>query len=222
MSNNQKNLENILVEMRQRLDQAGITFLLMHGTLLGCIRDKRLIPWDNDIDLGCLMNSEEVKHSIVSVIINMGYSVRVVEDGAWKGKCVIVGVTDVKDNCRSGNLSFSIKFITRIADGYVESGSAHVSHSLDSIKHIEQISFLGTKFHIPAKPQELFKQWYGEGWKTKARSVWIKKGIDNIEFYPDQKMGYRASGYEEALLKVDDNFEFVKPYEKVGQTTRTN
>lgn len=40
-----------LQTVSRALDQAGITWWIDHGTLLGVIRDSRLLPWDEDIDL---------------------------------------------------------------------------------------------------------------------------------------------------------------------------
>lgn len=43
-----------LKEIRSSLDELGIPFFLDTGTLLGAVREKRFIPWDNDIDLGVI------------------------------------------------------------------------------------------------------------------------------------------------------------------------
>ena len=43
---------NDLLEVRDVFSKYGIVFWLDHGTLLGAIRDRRLIPWDTDVDLG--------------------------------------------------------------------------------------------------------------------------------------------------------------------------
>jgi hypothetical protein len=44
-------LEN-LREMKEVFDEFGIRFWLDYGTLLGAVRDGKLIEWDSDIDLG--------------------------------------------------------------------------------------------------------------------------------------------------------------------------
>ena len=57
-------LEEIHEELLEQLkdivavcDRYGIQYNLMCGTLLGCIRHKGFIPWDDDVDL--LMTREE-------------------------------------------------------------------------------------------------------------------------------------------------------------------
>ena len=41
-----------LVDSVKILEDIHQNYWVCHGTLLGIIRDKNLIPWDNDIDLG--------------------------------------------------------------------------------------------------------------------------------------------------------------------------
>ncbi len=41
-----------LVDSVKSLENIQQNYWVGHGTLLGIIRDKNLIPWDNDIDLG--------------------------------------------------------------------------------------------------------------------------------------------------------------------------
>lgn len=44
---------DVLRKIKTVFDKYGIVFWLNSGTLLGAVRDGRLIPWDNDIDLVC-------------------------------------------------------------------------------------------------------------------------------------------------------------------------
>lgn len=44
-----------------------INYWLCHGTLLGIIRDKQLIPWDHDIDIA-VWNNKKIKNKILSLM----------------------------------------------------------------------------------------------------------------------------------------------------------
>lgn len=84
-----KNFENkddemhaveILREVKSILDKKKIQYWLDSGTLLGAIRDKKLIPWDNDIDIGLWHRDllqvyeviKEIKHFNCEIIYKYG------------------------------------------------------------------------------------------------------------------------------------------------------
>jgi hypothetical protein len=47
-----------LKEFRSALDDVAFPYFIDTGTLLGTIREKRFIPWDNDIDFGTVKTSD--------------------------------------------------------------------------------------------------------------------------------------------------------------------
>lgn len=43
---------NVLIEVDQICKDLGLRYFLMYGTLIGAIRHKGFIPWDDDLDIG--------------------------------------------------------------------------------------------------------------------------------------------------------------------------
>lgn len=224
MQRHKEELKKTLLEVNEVMKGLKMEYFLLHGTLLGYYRDKDIILWDDDIDLGCLLDSSdtEIRNIIVIAFENRGYKSWIKETNEWPGACNIV----FTKNYGEGDLSIAFKFIHRIADRAIEASSP-VTYPINSILRLEQVTWFKEKFLIPSKPEELFDIWYGKDcWKIPSRRAWILKPRDRgkwsdpIMLYEDQKMGYRRSGLIEALLQCDLNGEFIKPYVKVGQTPR--
>ena len=62
-------LKKLLKLTDKFLKENKITYWLDSGTLLGCIRNKKIIPWDDDIDLGI---PESDYNNLIRVFANMG------------------------------------------------------------------------------------------------------------------------------------------------------
>jgi hypothetical protein len=54
------------------LKKVKVLFWLDQGTLLGCIRDHRLIPWDHDIDFGVWKDQVD-RDSLIATFVNNGF-----------------------------------------------------------------------------------------------------------------------------------------------------
>lgn len=59
MYGNEANLKDALFKFKDLMDERGIDFVLVKGTLLGAYRNNRLLPWDEDIDVEIIFKSYE-------------------------------------------------------------------------------------------------------------------------------------------------------------------
>ncbi|MDP6403111.1 MAG: LicD family protein, partial [SAR202 cluster bacterium] len=73
--------EVMLREAKQIMDRHGVAVFLRQGTCLGAVRDQRIIPWDDDLDLGSILGfhglTEEAIDPVVASFKDIGYFVRV-------------------------------------------------------------------------------------------------------------------------------------------------
>lgn len=70
-------IEN-LKEIKEVFDHNNIPFWLEDGTLLGAIRDKGIIPWDTDIDLGSLkefVNNNSIRKKLTKELAEKNFSI---------------------------------------------------------------------------------------------------------------------------------------------------
>jgi hypothetical protein len=67
-----------LKEVKKIFDKHDIKFWLDYGTLLGAVRDKRLIEWDSDIDIGVLGNFDKII-SLIPELEGIGFGIHLGE-----------------------------------------------------------------------------------------------------------------------------------------------
>ena len=68
-------LDRNFVDTIRMLNENKINYWLCHGTLLGIVRDKNLISWDNDIDIGVFDNTN-LRRLIKFIMINNGFRLK--------------------------------------------------------------------------------------------------------------------------------------------------
>ena len=64
-NNSEKKIDKNFVETLILLEKNNIFYWICHGTLLGLIRDKDLIPWDHDVDIAVWYSEDTKKRSKV-------------------------------------------------------------------------------------------------------------------------------------------------------------
>ena len=66
---------NMLKDIKESLDTHKIEYWLDFGTLLGAVRDKKVIPWDGDFDLSTTNLSIVENKSLWKEINDKGYNI---------------------------------------------------------------------------------------------------------------------------------------------------
>jgi len=70
---NREVLWEILIEIKNILDECNVPFFVTGGTLLGFIRDKDMIKWDHDVDLGVMEEYKKLIDTVVDKAKNLGW-----------------------------------------------------------------------------------------------------------------------------------------------------
>jgi len=78
-----------LREIKKILDKIEIRYWLDHGTLLGVVRDGKLIPWDTDIDIGIFHSEAKKVIKKIPELEKKGYKVDVTDSSIYLSKLPI-------------------------------------------------------------------------------------------------------------------------------------
>lgn len=175
----------LLLDTTQKLfSKIKLDFFLAFGTLLGAVRDKTLIKGDEDVDV--FIEDENSLRRNLPFLSDNGYKVCRIEDGrlysfringskayidVYIRRRLPLSVWSLWCTCLCNN-AVPRKFLNKKA----------------------KISFLGSVYSIPAKPERILEFWYGKDWRTPIRGHnftydtpsrywWKQKGKIKFEIY---------------------------------------
>ncbi len=147
------------------------------GTLLGAVRDKKLIPWDHDLDMGMKFESTEQMKKIIRILKEKFY-VQVKnfpkKEGIWQlGDYRVLKIFPKKNIFFKGELCLDLFVYYReklpnsdkeVYQYVVWDRNAY--HELRFFDSVEQMTFYGKPIPIPAETEQFLAVKYGEGWWT--------------------------------------------------------
>lgn len=146
-----------LLEVKEVMDEAGVTFFLRQGTCLGAIRDNAFIPWDDDIDVGSVIGlhglSEETVESVAQTLRERGFLLRIERLDHY------LYVPIVKESLR---IDWSCY---RVLDNAVFMYPG-IRIPVRFLTDLEEIEFLGERFLVPNPPEEYLEVKYGPDWRV--------------------------------------------------------
>jgi hypothetical protein len=156
--------EKYLKSLKKIIEITEGNCFLIYGTLLGAVRDKGFIPWDNDMDLGIL--EEDWKDEYLTAIEN-SFGVKVyrwiTDEIVHKSK--IGNISHLSIQCPE-HICFDI--FTKGKGGYryysVEQEKLIIRFPERFVKPLKTIDFYDIKVKVPKNAKKFLKWNYGENW----------------------------------------------------------
>jgi LPS biosynthesis protein len=159
------------------MNEAGIDFWIEGGTLLGALRDQKLIPWDHDLDFGMKYESDaQMKRLILKLRRHFYVSVRSFPRTSkiWHlGNYRVLKIFPRKnlffkeDLCLDlfvyyegtlpGKDELVYKYVVWDRNAY---------HRKEFFDTTETINFYGGEVPVPAKAEQFIEVKYGKDWRT--------------------------------------------------------
>lgn len=181
----------------RKLDSLGVSHWVCNGTLLGIIRDGRLIPWDVDIDIGIPgeLQSKQFQESFEDeemVIFDVGrgsdylvfdfHGIRVDLNFFHDNEEFLETLWVVPKSGTASRALFRAASFFRIPPsrlGFVAQREGYKSARAD-VFPIGSVEALGLKIPVPRNPEAVLAFTYGETWQTPIRDYqWRIHGLNN-------------------------------------------
>lgn len=149
---NSKKAEKALLDLKSMLDKNQVPFFLVSGTLLGCIREGKILPHDKDLDIG-IFNEDFCGEKLKNTITQSGFfeilPTRIPEQ------------IKIKHN----NGTYIDVFIHIRKDNYIWHYASKIKWFNYSFK-LKEYNFLNTSFFVPSNTEKYLNENYGTDWKV--------------------------------------------------------
>jgi len=157
-------LYQLMKDVDEILTRANVSYIVESGTLLGCVRHKGLIPWDDDLDIQVMHKDEKAFLALKPLFLAVGFDIRPAPFG-WRIQ------PNVKRPfafpfCDVFITSFDSKSYTRNKNHSFEKCKFHVSEYYP----IRRYDFGAITVNGPAQGELFLDRCYGDTW----RDTWYK------------------------------------------------
>ena len=163
------NAEKLLREAKQVFDEHGVVFFLRQGTCLGAVRDHALIPWDDDLDLGSIIDMHGFTEDLIEPAVESfranGCYVEVSHDGLYTAVRIMKYRIRIDWQCY------------RVVKGTI----AHypgVPFPISLFTELSEVEFIGDTYLVPSPPEKYLRCKYGPDWGTPKQVGYEKDVLD--------------------------------------------
>lgn len=196
-------LRILLNELISNFDKVRIPYWIDHGTLLGCLRNGRFIPWDDDADISTLQSNYHRVKSLMQTLCK----------GNKKRYFTKVGNHFCYYFSHESNTHIDIFFYRPIANApHVYELIHNIPWHLwdeDIIYGLPTREFEGLTVKIPKRADVQMQRHYGVGWKMVAHKYQSGK---EKEYYSKSHTDEYAQILDWKLLWEDDRQDKIDNY----------
>lgn len=167
------NLLRCMLTLHELCVKHEIWYNIAFGTLLGAVRHRGMIPWDDDIDIFVMKNDLPKMEEIFEILTNdFGYKV----DKTWKLIRVYADKTHfidlfIIDNVDDKIVRCQIDNCTQINEAWWKNEYGFSSNLLGTKKmyHYDSLYLYG-----PENAKELLTHWYGSDFLTTCKTHYLE------------------------------------------------
>jgi len=167
----------MLERITRVLERADIPYLLEAGTLLGAVREGRLLPWDDDVDITVTGQHAEQLMAVVPRLRRLGYKVRIkryTRDLKYftEGELRLIKIKHFTLPLFRSDMSVDIFVKKLIGEEYFWTVGVH-KPVLKSVPrrfydHLGGLEFNGKRYSVPADYTGYLTEHYGD-WRTPVK-----------------------------------------------------
>ena len=193
--------KRMLKEAKEIMDPFGVPFFLRQGTCLGAVRDQAFIPWDDDIDLGCVIGlnglTEDMIDPVFDAFRDQGYFVNVESNERW-----------IAAGMMKSSLRIDLTFFRIIDDSIFHFPMIWMPARL--FANLKEIEFMGDNYLVPNPPEEYLITKYGPNWITPKEAYYEKDVLDQVAKSPVAKVAPSQGQTPTKVRVLDQRDELVR------------
>lgn len=164
----------ILIDIKKVITRLNKNYFLIDGTLLGAIREKDFIEYDNDLDVGVF--AEQWEWNDITIFIS---EMRKIEFDLYHqygifGECFELSLK--RDDIKIDFFFYNRSENKRIFHAFLRGGQdidkdlIEYEYPASIIENLSLIEFLGNEFTAPEKAKEVLFIKYGKDWKIPIKN----------------------------------------------------
>ena len=150
-----------LLAFHEAMRKLDTQFFLAFGTLLGLVRDGKLLPFDKDTDVGVAWDLP--RKTLATSLVQHGFHCKRYNELSDDEHVYNFSVTH-----KETNLAIDLFFFKEVGDSYVtgiDSSPQAVTWTFPSFR-LTQARWLGRLWWVPKNPEIFLESVYGKDWRT--------------------------------------------------------